>query len=123
MESDITIRNFSIHRSRYMIGSPFELLDIMKAQLPNAELAVLSACHGAAVDQSAPNELIRLAALQFYGFRCCKTLWAMVDEDGPTVFYRYMFRDSESGKADFGDANQRSYARTKKAESTLLSMS
>ena len=73
-----------------------ELLDLIHARLPNAELAFLSACHAAAVDaQGTPDEVIHLAgALQFCGFRSViGTLWAMADVDGPDVaddFYGYM---------------------------------
>lgn len=103
------------HRNEAPLHSSFqlhaderlELLDIMKAQLPNAELAFLSACHGAAVDHMAPEESVNLAtALQFCGFRSVVgTLWSMADEDGPQIaeaFYRYMFRNP--GNADFRDA-------------------
>lgn len=88
-------------------GKHLSLLDIMSAQLPDAELAFLSACHAAAVDQKSPDESVNLAsALQFCGFRSVVgTLWAMADEDGPDVaedFYRYMFRNP--GKVDFTDA-------------------
>jgi CHAT domain-containing protein len=85
------------------------LIDLIKARLPNAELAFLSACHSAAVDlRGTPDETIHLAAaLQFCGFRSVVgTLWAMADIDGPDVaedFYRYMFRDSGGG-VDFGDS-------------------
>ncbi|KAK7678968.1 hypothetical protein QCA50_017911 [Cerrena zonata] len=74
-----------------------ELIELIHARLPNAELAFLSACHTAAVDaQGTPDEVIHLAAaLQFCGFQSViGTLWAMVDEDGPDVadsFYGYMF--------------------------------
>lgn len=79
----------------------------MKAQLPNTELAFLSACHGAAVDQTAPDESIDHATtLQFCGFRSVVgTLWSMADEDGPCIaeeFYKHMFRNGK--KADFRDA-------------------
>jgi CHAT domain-containing protein len=69
----------------------------VKAQLPNAEFAFLSACHSAAGDiHGTPDESIHLAsALQFCGFRSViGTLWAMVDDDGPDVadaFYKHMF--------------------------------
>jgi CHAT domain-containing protein len=47
------------------------LIDIIKARLPNAELAFLSACHSAAIDtRGTPDESIHIAAaLQFCGFR------------------------------------------------------
>lgn len=88
-------------------GEHLKLLDIVKADLPDAELAFLSACHAAAVDQGAPDESINLAAaLQFCGYRSVVgTLWAMDDRDGPVVsevFYRHMFRNP--GKVDFRDS-------------------
>jgi CHAT domain-containing protein len=74
------------------------LVDLIRAQLPDAELAFLSACHTAAGDLvGTPDEVIHLAAaLQFCGFRSVVgTLWAMEDVDGCDVaeyFYRHMFR-------------------------------
>jgi CHAT domain-containing protein len=74
------------------------LVDLIRAQLPDAELAFLSACHTAAGDSvGTPDEVIHLAAaLQFCGFRSVVgTLWAMEDVDGRDAteyFYRYMFR-------------------------------
>ncbi|KAI0038848.1 hypothetical protein FA95DRAFT_1454703, partial [Auriscalpium vulgare] len=72
----------------------FTILDLLKANLPNAELAVLSACHTAAVDQdNTPDEGISLAAgMQFCGFRgVVGSLWAMDDAVGPILakeFYK-----------------------------------
>lgn len=78
---------------------PLTLQQIVKAQLPNAELAFLSACHTASGDPKTPDEGLHLAAaLQFVGFRSVVgTLWAMDDEDGPDVaeaFYKHMFRQT-----------------------------
>ncbi|KAJ3996663.1 CHAT domain-containing protein [Lentinula boryana] len=79
-----------------------ELIDLIHARLPNAELAFLSACHTAAVDvQGTPDEVIHLAsALQFCGFGgVIGTLWAMADIDGPDVaddFYGSMFPENGS---------------------------
>jgi CHAT domain-containing protein len=55
-----------------------------------------------------PDETIHLAAaLQFCGFRSVVgTLWAMNDEDGPSIskeFYKHMFR-KPGNKADFRDS-------------------
>jgi CHAT domain-containing protein len=78
-------------------GEHLTVLDLAKAQLPNAEFAFLSACHSAAGDiYGIPDESIHLAAaLQFSGFRSVVgTLWAMVDNDGPDIadaFYKHMF--------------------------------
>jgi tetratricopeptide (TPR) repeat protein len=75
------------------------VLDLAKAQLPNAEFAFLSACHAAAGDiHGTPDESIHLAAaLQFSGFRSVVgTLWAMADADGPDIahaFYSHIFHN------------------------------
>ncbi|KAG8877655.1 hypothetical protein FRB97_003209 [Tulasnella sp. 331] len=83
-------------------NAPLTVLDILKTGLPQAELAVLSACHSAAGDRSTPDESIHLAAgLLFAGFRSVVgTMWSMDDEDGPKVakiFYEYMFRNGPEG--------------------------
>jgi CHAT domain-containing protein len=55
------------------------LLELIKAQLPNAEFAFLSACHSAAGDlRGTPDEIIHLtAALQFCGFRSVVGRWGI----------------------------------------------
>jgi len=91
---------------------------MIQVRLPDAELAFVSACHGAAVDiEGTPDEVIHLsAALQFCGFRSVVgTLWSMADEDGPDVakdFYGHMFRDLQ--KVDFRDAAEALNIVTKK---------
>jgi tetratricopeptide (TPR) repeat protein len=95
--------SFELHGS-----SSLTLLDLIRAKLPNAELAFLSACHSADGGSITPDETIHLAAaLQFCGFRSVVgTLWAMYDEDGPVIskeFYKHMFR-SPGNKADFRDS-------------------
>ncbi|KAI0039181.1 hypothetical protein FA95DRAFT_1550828 [Auriscalpium vulgare] len=89
----------------------FTILDLLKANLPNAELAVLSACHTAAVDQdNTPDEGISLAGgMQFCGFRgVVGTLWAMDDHIGPFLakeFYKRMLHPENQDKpVDFKDA-------------------
>jgi CHAT domain-containing protein len=95
--------SFQLHNDERL-----EILHLIKAHLPDAELAFVSACHGAAVDiEGTPDEVIHLsAALQFSGFRSVVgTLWSMADLDGPDVaedFYRHMFRDLDN--VDFRDA-------------------
>ena len=89
-------------------GQSLTLLDLIRARLPDAELAFLSACHSAEGDVVTPDETIHLAAaLQFCGFRSVVgTLWAMDDRDGPTIskeFYKHMFREP-GNKADFRDS-------------------
>ncbi|KAG8901187.1 hypothetical protein FRB99_005496 [Tulasnella sp. 403] len=73
--------HFSLH------DSPLYLLDLVQQGLPNAQFAMLSACHSAANAQGTPDEALHLAAaLQFAGFKSVVgTLWAMADCDGPTV--------------------------------------
>ena len=79
-------------------NSRLELVKLIPAQFPDAELAFLSACHTAAGDVvGTPDEVVHLAAaLQFCGFRSVVgTMWAMEDDDGCDVtkgFYQYMFR-------------------------------
>ncbi|GJE92053.1 CHAT domain-containing protein [Phanerochaete sordida] len=75
------------------------LLDIVNAELHNAELAILSACHTAEHAQdSAMDEALHLAAaMQFAGFRSVVgTMWQMQDEDGPAFalsFYGELFKE------------------------------
>ena len=90
-------------------GKPFEagfelygderltLLEIVRAHLPNAEFAFLSACHTAEVTEgSVVDEGLHLAAaVQYCGFRSVVgTMWDMVDEDGQVLakhFYKALF--------------------------------
>ncbi|KAG8944893.1 hypothetical protein FRC03_001873 [Tulasnella sp. 419] len=81
----------------HLHDKPLTLLDIIKARLPNAQYAFLSACHSAAGDLRRPNEAIHLAAaLQFCGFHSVVgTMYAMADVDGPILaeeVYKFMFR-------------------------------
>jgi CHAT domain-containing protein len=93
-------------------GKPFEagfelhgnerltLLEIVRADLPTAEFAFLSACHTAEVTEgSIMDEGLHLAAaVQYSGFRSVVgTMWAMVDEDGRDLaenFYKALFSNS-----------------------------
>jgi CHAT domain-containing protein len=94
------------------VGKPFEagfelhrkerltLLEIVRADLPTAEFAFLSACHTAEVTEgSIVDEALHLAAaVQYSGFRSVVgTMWAMVDEDGRDLaenFYKKLFSNS-----------------------------
>ncbi|KAI0266205.1 CHAT domain-containing protein [Gloeopeniophorella convolvens] len=61
------------------------LLDIIRSQVPNAELAFLSACHTAELaDTKDPDEMLHLAAaMQYCGFRSVVgTMWELADPDG-----------------------------------------
>jgi CHAT domain-containing protein len=76
------------------------LLDIVRANLPAAEFAFLSACHTAEMAEgSVVDEGLHLAAaVQYCGFRSVVgTSWAMVDEDGRDLaknFYKALFANS-----------------------------
>ncbi|KAF8258225.1 CHAT domain-containing protein [Lactarius quietus] len=76
------------------------LLEIVRAHLPTAEFAFLSACHTAEVTEgSLIDEALHLAAaVQYCGFRSVVgTMWAMVDEDGRDLaenFYKKLFSNS-----------------------------
>ena len=76
------------------------LLDIVRANLPAAEFAFLSACHSAELTEgSIMDEGLHLAAaVQYCGFRSVVgTMWAMADDDGSVLaknFYKKLFSDS-----------------------------
>jgi CHAT domain-containing protein len=97
-------------KSSFILHNDYlSLLDLIHAQLPNAEFAFLSACETAAVGvDGTPDEVINLgAALQFCGFRSAiATQWEIWDVDGPNIsqsFYSHMFR-RPGNKADFRDS-------------------
>ena len=76
------------------------ILDIVRAHLPAAEFAFLSACHTAEVTEgSIIDEGLHLAAaVQYCGFRSVVgTMWAMADIDGRDLakyFYKALFSGS-----------------------------
>ena len=76
------------------------LLEIVRAELPTAEFAFLSACHTAEVTEgSIIDEGLHLAAaMQYSGFRSVVgTMWAMADVDGRDLaenFYKALFSNS-----------------------------
>ncbi|KAG8863720.1 hypothetical protein FRB96_007557 [Tulasnella sp. 330] len=86
-------------QSRFRLqDKPLHMQEIIRKNLPDADLAFLSACHTATGDRNTPDEGLHLAAaMQFAGFKgVVGTLWAMDDIDGPEVtetFYKYMYRN------------------------------
>ena len=76
------------------------LLEIVRADLPTAEFAFLSACHTAEMTEgSITDEVLHLAAaVQYSGFRSVVgTMWAMADVDGRDLaenFYKTIFSNS-----------------------------
>jgi CHAT domain-containing protein len=81
-------------------GERLTLLEIVRADLPTAEFAFLSACHTAEVTEgSIIDEGLHLAAaVQYSGFRSVVgTMWAMADVDGRDLaenFYKALFSNS-----------------------------
>ena len=81
-------------------GARLTLLEIVRSNLPAAELAFLSACHTAEMTEgSIMDEGLHLAAaVQYCGFRSVVgTMWAMADIDGRDLakhFYKALFSDS-----------------------------
>ena len=113
---DTVIDGFHHHRFVHLAchgtleaGKPFEagfelhgnarltLLEIVRAHLPSAEFAFLSACHTAEMTEGSVVEegLHLAAAVQYCGFRSVVgTMWAMMDEDGRDLaenFYKALF--------------------------------
>ena len=80
-------------------GERLTLLEIVRADLPTAEFAFLSACHTAEVTEgSVTDEGLHLAAaVQYCGFRSVVgTMWAMADVDGQDLaeyFYKALFKN------------------------------
>ena len=103
--------HFACH-GKLEAGKPFEagfelhekkrltLLEIVRANLPTAEFAFLSACHTAEVTEgSIMDEGLHLVtAVQYSGFRSVVgTMWAMADVDGRDLaenFYKTLFSNS-----------------------------
>jgi hypothetical protein len=97
-------------------GKPFEtgfklhgkarltLLEVVRANLPAAEFAFLSACHTAEMTEgSVVDEGLHLAAaVQYCGFcSVVGTMWAMVDNDGQDLaknFYKALFSNSRQNR-------------------------
>lgn len=82
-------RPFSSHFS--LEDGPLSLLSLLKQNLPLAELAVLSACHSAKVNEALPDEALHLAAgMMVAGFRSVvATMWALDDEIAPLVMKEF----------------------------------
>lgn len=78
-----------------MHDGPLLLLDLIKRDLPVAEVAVLSACHSAGANKDLPDEALHPAAgMMVAGFRSVvATMWALDDSVGPMFareFYKAM---------------------------------
>ena len=79
------------------------MLDIVRTQLPDAEFALLSACHTAEMTKESivDEELHLVTAVQFCGFRSVVgTTGAVAATDGQGLasdFYRSVFSDRTQG--------------------------
>jgi CHAT domain-containing protein len=89
-----------------------ELLEIMKEEIPNLDLAFLSACQTSKGDLKLSEEVVHLAASMlaagYHGV--VGTMWSISDMHGPafaTEFYQYLLR--EKGLEEL-DSNQAAYA-------------
>ncbi|KAL5478973.1 hypothetical protein ACEPAI_2260 [Sanghuangporus weigelae] len=93
--------------SLMLSGGNLTLLDIARANLPNAELAFLSACHTAEQHpKAAMDEVLHLSsAMQFCGFRSViGTMWQLLDRDGPFFslsIYTDLMRELGEGEVRF----------------------
>ncbi|KZO96573.1 hypothetical protein CALVIDRAFT_514364 [Calocera viscosa TUFC12733] len=83
-----------------MSDGNLSLSSLVQMRLPNAEFALLSACHTARYTAVLPDESTHLAAgMQVAGFQAViGTQWGMTDRDGPALtrlFYDYLTRDGQ----------------------------
>ncbi|KAF8811441.1 hypothetical protein BYT27DRAFT_6453579 [Phlegmacium glaucopus] len=90
-----------------------ELLEIMKEEIPNLDLAFLSACQTSKGDLKLSEEVVHLAAgMLAAGYRgVVGTMWSISDLHGPvfaTEFYEYLLRDNPG--LDGLDSTRAAYA-------------
>ncbi|PPR05158.1 hypothetical protein CVT26_012244 [Gymnopilus dilepis] len=86
----------------HLHDGPLMLSEIMKKDLPYADLAFMSACQTSAGDDKLPEEAVHLAAgMLAAGYRSVvATMWSISDEHAPGVaemFYRNLLEDSQGG--------------------------
>ena len=82
-----------------------ELLEIMRQQMSNPDLAFLSACQTSKGDLELSEEVVHLAAgMLAAGYRgVVGTMWSISDTHGPefaTEFYKYLLTEKESKGLD-----------------------
>lgn len=91
------LSHFSLH------DGPLSLRAIIQHELPHADLAYLSACHSAKVNEGHPDEMLHLAAgMMFAGYKSVVgTMWALDDDTGSIManeFYRMMLGSGRGPK-------------------------
>jgi CHAT domain-containing protein len=84
----------------FLYDGALALAQLMRMELPRAELAVLSACQTATGDAQLPDEAVHLSAgMLAAGFgSVVATTWSIADEDGPVLsdaFYEALKRNLE----------------------------
>ncbi|KAI0074115.1 hypothetical protein K474DRAFT_1626397 [Panus rudis PR-1116 ss-1] len=92
-----------MYSSLILRDGPLQLRRIVSTHLPNAQLAILSACQTAKGIEEMPDEVLHISAgMLFAGFRSVvATLWAIDDEDGPTItrdLYAHCFACQSDGE-------------------------
>jgi len=95
----------------YLDDGRLELAEIMKQNIPQCELAFLSACQTSTGDEELSEEAVHLAAgMLAVGYRgVVATLWSIKDEYGPVVaesFYKYLMENGRiAGKMRLNSTN------------------
>jgi CHAT domain-containing protein len=92
-----------------------ELLEIMKEEIPNLDLAFLSACQTSKGDFKLSEEVVHLAAgMLIVGYHgVIGTMWSISDMHGPafaTEFYKYLLKKNQEKGLDELDSTQAAYA-------------
>jgi CHAT domain-containing protein len=103
-------------RSRFLFHKgKLDLSSIMQKNLPNADLAFLSACQTSTGQENLPNEVVHLAAgMLAAGYRrVVSTMWEIGDGHAPQVasdFYQYLWSHRPVGSGSHFDGTLSAYA-------------
>jgi CHAT domain-containing protein len=103
-------------QSRFLFHKgELHLNSIMQKNLPNADLAYLSACQTSAGQETLADEVVHLAAgMLAAGYRrVVSTMWEIGDKDAPRVasdFYEYLWRHRPEGSGSRFDGSLSAYA-------------
>ena len=92
-----------------------ELSEVMKQNIPQCELAFLSACQTSTGDEKLSEEAVHLAAgMLAVGYQgVVSTMWAIKDKHAPDVagrFYEYLVKKGKNGGASRLDSANAAYA-------------
>jgi CHAT domain-containing protein len=103
-------------QSRFLFHKgPLTLSSIMQKNLPNADLAYLSACQTSAGQETLADEVINLAAgMLAAGYRrVVSTMWEIGDGNASQVardFYQYLWKHRPEGSGSHFDGSLSAYA-------------